>query len=159
MPSLGDQGSQTRAASKRGGHALIRTLIVVAALCALLTSSALGHRRGCHTSGCDRRAAQRYGARHPLSTALASEYGYGDGQLGGGLACGGRYTSLAMRGVANRTLRCGTRVRLCLKRCVTARVVDRGPYAGGRDFDLMYQTARDLGVRFPWSGTIRWRVL
>lgn len=90
----------------------------------------------------------------------ASEFGQGDGQLGGPLACGGRYSSLAEQGVANRTLPCGAKVVLCLdrsRRCVTARVKDRGPYAGGRDFDLMYATARSLGTAFPWSGTLRWR--
>jgi rare lipoprotein A len=51
-------------------------------------------------------------------------------------------------GVANKTLPCGTRVRVCLNRrrpCVNVRVVDRGPYVAGRSFDLTEATARRIG--------------
>ncbi len=49
-------------------------------------------------------------------------------------------------GVANRTLPCGTRVALHYGgRTVTAVVDDRGPYVGGRNWDLNQNTAAALG--------------
>lgn len=68
---------------------------------------------------------------------------------GGALACGGTlgYDTL---GVANKTLPCGTLVTLRYRgREVTVPVIDRGPYVGGREWDLTGATARRLG----FSGT------
>jgi rare lipoprotein A len=54
----------------------------------------------------------------------------------------------AYYGVANRTLPCGTKVALRYNgRSVTATVDDRGPYVGGRDWDLNQNTASALGFR------------
>jgi hypothetical protein len=59
----------------------------------------------------------------------------------------------AAYGVANRSLPCGTRVRLRHGgRTVTATVDDRGPYVYGRDYDLDQATAAALG--FSGVGTI-----
>ena len=64
---------------------------------------------------------------------------------GGSLACGGLLTSSTM-GVANKTLPCGTRVTLRYHgRTVRVRVIDRGPYVEGREYDLTEATARALG--------------
>ena len=71
---------------------------------------------------------------------------------GGALACGGRlgYHSLV---VAHKTLPCGTRVTVRYRgRSVLAVVRDRGPYAGGREFDLAGAVARRVG--FSGVGTI-----
>jgi rare lipoprotein A len=76
---------------------------------------------------------------HP---AVASYYGVADS--GGPLACGGNLTSSTL-GVANRTLPCGHRLRVCARRCLMVRVIDRGPYVAGRDFDLTEATARAIG--------------
>ena len=70
---------------------------------------------------------------------------YGPGFYGNTTACGQRYTQ-TIRGVAHRTLPCGTkltirRCRTCIKRRV--RVIDRGPYSGAT-FDLSARTAMDL---------------
>jgi hypothetical protein len=58
-------------------------------------------------------------------------------------------------GVANRTLPCGTRVSFVYGgRSVTATVDDRGPYVGGREWDLNQNTAAALGfggVGAVWS--------
>jgi hypothetical protein len=73
---------------------------------------------------------------------------------GSPLACGGtlRYEQL---GVANKTLPCGTKVTLRYRgRVVTVPVIDRGPYVGGREWDLTGATARRLGfdgVGVVWS--------
>jgi hypothetical protein len=60
----------------------------------------------------------------------------------GSTACGFH----ARYGVANRTLPCGTQVTfLNGGRVVTATVDDRGPFVGGRDWDLNQNTAAALG--------------
>jgi rare lipoprotein A len=67
----------------------------------------------------------------------------------GTTACGFHATY----GIANRTLPCGTRVRLRRGgRTVIATVDDRGPYVGGREYDLNQTTAGALG--FAGVGTI-----
>jgi rare lipoprotein A len=70
---------------------------------------------------------------------------------GGNTACGFH----AYYGVANRTLPCGTKVSLRYNgRSVSATVDDRGPYVGGRDWDLNQNTASALGfggVGAVWS--------
>jgi len=68
---------------------------------------------------------------------------------GGNTACGFH----AHFGLANRTLPCGTKVALRFNgRSVTATVDDRGPYVGGRDWDLNQTTAAALG--FGGVGTV-----
>ena len=67
----------------------------------------------------------------------------------GSTACGFHATD----GVASRTLPCGTKVRFRRGgRSVTATVDDRGPYVGGREFDLNQNTAGALG--FAGVGTV-----
>jgi rare lipoprotein A len=67
----------------------------------------------------------------------------------GSTACGFH----AGLGVANRSLPCGTKVRFHYgSRSVTAVVDDRGPYVGGRDWDLNQNTAAALG--FGGVGTV-----
>ncbi len=61
---------------------------------------------------------------------------------GGSTACGFH----AHFGVANKDLPCGTQVQFSYHgRTVTATVDDRGPYVGGRDWDLDQNTAGALG--------------
>jgi rare lipoprotein A (peptidoglycan hydrolase) len=90
-----------------------------------------------------RRAAHRpAGHRHRHVYRLVEVSWYGGG---GSLACGGWLTSSTM-GVANKTLPCGTRVTLRYHgRTVRVRVIDRGPYVAGREYDLTEATARALG--------------
>ncbi len=77
---------------------------------------------------------------------------YGPGLYGGALACGGTLQPGTL-GVANKTLPCGTRVKLRYRgRSVTVPVVDRGPYVAGRDFDLTAATKARLG--FPDLGVL-----
>jgi rare lipoprotein A (peptidoglycan hydrolase) len=77
---------------------------------------------------------------------------YGPGLYGGTLACGGTLQPGTL-GVAHKTLPCGARVKLRYhSRSLTVRVVDRGPYAAGRDFDLTEATKARL--RFPDLGVL-----
>lgn len=95
-------------------------------------------------------ATRRYAGRlNVYRLAAASWYGGG-----GGLACGGSLTSSTL-GVANKTLPCGTELTLRYGgRSVRVRVIDRGPYVAGREFDLTEATKRALGfgdVGQVWS--------
>jgi hypothetical protein len=77
---------------------------------------------------------------------------YGPGLYGGGLACGGSLTPSKL-GVANKTLPCGAKVTLRYHgRTVTVPVIDRGPYAGNREYDLTAATKAKLG--FPSTGIV-----
>jgi rare lipoprotein A len=85
-------------------------------------------------------ARRRLGRLNVYRLAEASWYGGG-----GSLACGGELTSSTI-GVANKTLPCGTRLMLRYDgRSLQVRVIDRGPYVAGREFDLTEATKRVLG--------------
>ncbi len=77
---------------------------------------------------------------------------YGPGFMGGRTACGGTLSAGTL-GVANKTLPCGTRVTFHYGgHTVTARVVDRGPYVAGREWDLT--PAVKARLHFPSTGTV-----
>ena len=72
---------------------------------------------------------------------------YGPGLYGGHLACGGTLTPGTL-GVANKSLPCGAKVTLRHGgRSIRVRVIDRGPYVGGREYDLTEATAQRIGFR------------
>jgi rare lipoprotein A (peptidoglycan hydrolase) len=77
---------------------------------------------------------------------------YGPGLYGNRTGCGGtlQYGQL---GVAHKSLPCGTMVTFRHgDRSVRVPVIDRGPYVGGREYDLTQATAARLG--FKGHGTI-----
>ncbi len=79
---------------------------------------------------------------------------YGPGLYGNRMACGQRLTT-STQGVAHKTLPCGTLVRFKHQgREVVVRVVDRGPYVRGREWDLTEATCRALNHCF--TGSIIW---
>lgn len=99
-----------------------------------------------HTS-----ASRRIGYANVYRSAMASWYG--PGLYGNKLGCGGRLSPGTV-GVAHKRLPCGSRVVLRYKgRTVRARVIDRGPYVGGREFDLTAATKSKL--RFGSTGRIQ----
>jgi hypothetical protein len=88
-----------------------------------------------------------------VQTPLISVTGYraakatffGPGLYGRRTACGQRLTR-RLRGIAHRSLRCGSIVELVYNgHILRAPVVDRGPFARGIRYDLTRATARDLG--------------
>jgi hypothetical protein len=82
----------------------------------------------------------------------ASVSWYGPGLFGSRLACGGTLSASTL-GVANRSLPCGARVSLRYRgRTVRVPVIDRGPFVGGREYDLTAATAQRLG--FHATGTV-----
>lgn len=77
---------------------------------------------------------------------------YGPGFYGRRTACGQTLRTSTL-GVANRSLPCGTKVTFRYRgRTVTVPVIDRGPYAGNRTWDLTAATKRKLG--FGSTGTV-----
>jgi len=91
-------------------------------------------------------------ARRVTAYRTAAASYYGPGLYGGGLACGGTLTP-GTEGVAHKTLPCGSKVRLRYHgRSVLVRVIDRGPYVGGRDYDLTEATRAQL--HFPSTGVL-----
>jgi len=83
---------------------------------------------------------------------------YGPGFYGKRTACGVAMTE-GLVGVAHRSLPCGTRVTFKNPRngrVVTARVVDRGPYVSGRQWDMTGGLCRALG--HCYTGAIYWKL-
>src|SRR6476469_1144514 len=96
--------------------------------------------------------SSRSAARKLTAYRLAGASYYGPGLYGNGVACGGTLMPGTM-GVANKTLPCGTKVKLRYHgRSVTVPVIDRGPYIAGRDYDLTEAVKVKLG--FPGVGTV-----
>jgi len=95
-------------------------------------------------------AARRIGRMNVYRRSFASWYG--PGFYGKRTACG-QTVSDSIRGVAHKTLPCGTRVTLRKgDRIVRARVIDRGPFHAGREFDLTPAVKRAL--RFGSTGPV-----
>jgi rare lipoprotein A len=91
--------------------------------------------------------------RHLTSFRLAGASYYGPGLYGNGVACGGTLEPGTL-GVANKTLPCGTMVKLRYNgRSITVPVIDRGPYIAGREYDLTEATKDRLG--FPGVGYVQ----
>jgi len=60
--------------------------------------------------------------------------------------------------VAHRSLPFGTKIQFRYKgRTVVAKVKDRGPFIGGRTFDLGPGTAKAL--HFDGVGKVKWRIV
>jgi rare lipoprotein A (peptidoglycan hydrolase) len=95
-------------------------------------------------------AAQRAG--HAVRPSGVATW-FGPGFYGRKTACGQTLTPSVV-GVANRTLPCGTLVKVAYRhRTVTLPVLDRGPYSHIADWDLTAGAAHALGI----SDTVRIR--
>jgi hypothetical protein len=107
------------------------------------------------------RAPQSGRARLRLSTGQTRRLGrlnvfryaeaswYGPGLYGNALGCGGTLYPGRI-GVAHKSLPCGTKLTLRHGRhTVRVRVIDRGPYVAGREFDLTAATAQRLHFQGP----------
>jgi hypothetical protein len=97
-------------------------------------------------------SASRSGARKVIVYRPAQASWYGPGLYGNGMACGGTLTPSTI-GVAHKTMPCGTKLTLRhAGRSVKVRVIDRGPFVAGREFDLTSATKNRL--RFGSTGTV-----
>lgn len=102
-----------------------------------------------------RRSAVRSRAAGGWSSARVSWYGpgfYGNTMAGGGTLQPGSMVA------AHRSLPFGTRIEFRYRgRSCVATVMDRGPYVGGRTFDLGPGTAKALG--FSGVGTVQYKII
>jgi peptidoglycan lytic transglycosylase len=90
---------------------------------------------------------RRLGRVNVYRYAVASWYG--PGLYGNHLGCGGTLYPGRL-GVANKSLPCGAKLTLRHGRhTVRVRVIDRGPYVAGREFDLTAATAQRLHFQGP----------
>lgn len=102
--------------------------LALAPLAAKAQTGGLGAPGGEHASG------QGLVFSSPMRAAGATWYG--PGLYGNGTACGQTLRPHTI-GVAHRTLPCGTTVKFSYHgRTLVTRVIDRGPYTPGNDFDL-----------------------
>lgn len=90
----------------------------------------------------------------PMRSAAATWYG--PGLYGNRTACGQTLRPRTL-GVAHRSLPCGTAVRFVYRgRSVITRVIDRGPFSAGHDWDLTNGTR--LALRFDGSNVVRYSI-
>jgi len=90
----------------------------------------------------------------PMRSAGATWYG--PGLYGNGTACGQTLRPGTI-GVAHRTLPCGTTVKINYHgHSLVTKVIDRGPYTPGNDFDLTNGARLALG--FEGVGKVRYAV-
>lgn len=84
---------------------------------------------------------------------------YGPGLWGNRTACGGRLRVKTI-GVAHKTLPCGTKVTFAYRgRFVRAKVIDRGPFRKGYNWDLTKKLAKKLGFLRQGAGALRVAVI
>jgi rare lipoprotein A (peptidoglycan hydrolase) len=144
---------RTRAARLLAALLFLGALIEAAVLTGWIApvTSALA-RTSAITGGAGARTSVRSGSRNATGsgrrkihkTGIATWFG--PGLYGNKTACGQTLTP-AVVGVANRTLPCGTLVRIGYRgRTITVPVLDRGPYAHGADWDLTASAAEALDI-------------
>jgi peptidoglycan lytic transglycosylase len=142
---------------RRNPHAVLRLRACAALLALALLAGAAGSARAA-TGG----ASVAYGdgasagegaiAFGPYRSAGASWYG--PGLWGNKTACGQTLRPNTL-GVAHRNLPCGTAVKFVYKgRALVTQVIDRGPYAKGRAWDLTAAASEALG--FEGVGMVRY---
>ena len=81
--------------------------------------------------------------------AIVSTSSYGPGLYGNPTASGAKLMPTT-RGVAHKTLPLGSEVNIKdpkTGKSTRAKVIDRGPYHGNRQYDLTTQTTKDLGYK------------
>jgi len=87
--------------------------------------------------------------------AVANATWYGPGFWGNRTACGQTLKATTI-GVAHKKLPCGTRVTFAYRgHWVRAKVIDRGPYNAGYQWDLTRKLAKRLGFIDAGAGSLR----
>jgi len=132
---------------RRRTSRVVLTLAVGVTLLALSAAAALASTGG--ASAPSTSASSQASSASVRPTGIATWFG--PGFYGHKTACGQTLTPKVV-GVANRTLPCGTLIRVAWHgHAITVPVLDRGPYAHHADWDLTAGAARALGV----SETVR----
>ena len=102
--------------------------------------------------------AHRAGARVDWQRSTASVFdARAEPRLGCWPYAGAKLSATALV-VAHRSIPCGTRLRVCARRCLTLTVRDRGPYIAGRELDIDELAQRRMGFVYG-VGPVRWRQL
>ena len=128
----------------KGSKTATVVLTLVAGLCAIGGAPAAASTGGASAPGATTGAAGEASSAAVAPSGIATWFG--PGFYGHKTACGQTLTPSVV-GVANRTLACGTLVKIAFRgRDVTVPVLDRGPYAHHADWDLTAGAARALGV-------------
>ena len=128
----------------------LRWAVCLAAMLALMAGAATGAKAS--TGGASSTASAPSGDIAFSAFRYAGASWYGPGLWGNKTACGATLRRGTL-GVAHKTLPCGTTVKLVYHgHALVTRVIDRGPYVGGREFDLAGAVARKL--RFDGVGRI-----
>jgi hypothetical protein len=139
---------------RRKDRRWIALLLLAAALAACAPGLAQGGTGGASTVASGGAQEGRGLAFAPLRSAGATWYG--PGLYGKRTACG-QVLRPGTLGVAHRDLPCGTPVRFVYHgRQIVTKVIDRGPFSRGNDWDLTNGARRAL--RFGGSGRIRYAV-
>lgn len=133
--------------------ALLAALVCTALVCALICAAGLarpGANALADTSAATGGAATTGGASPFATKTKVHRSGiatwFGPGFYGQTTACGQMLTP-AVVGVANRTLPCGTLVRVTYHgHALVVPVLDRGPYANHADWDLTAGAAQALDI-------------
>ncbi|HEX4465939.1 MAG TPA: septal ring lytic transglycosylase RlpA family protein [Solirubrobacteraceae bacterium] len=119
----------------------LTTATMMLALCAIALSASVSGALGA-TGGASAPAPGTVGRVRPTGIATW----FGPGFYGKKTACGQTLTPSVV-GVANRTLPCGTLVRVTFQgHTLTVPVLDRGPYSHIANWDLTAGAAQALGV-------------
>jgi rare lipoprotein A (peptidoglycan hydrolase) len=147
-------GSRERTPRGRSRVALIACGL--AGLLALIGPAAAGAATGGVSTASADRATQSVAGLAFSSMRSAAATWYGPGFYGNRTACGQTLRPRTV-GVAHRSLPCGTTVRFLYRgRSLIARVIDRGPYTAGHDWDLTNGARLALG--FDGSNTVRYAI-
>jgi rare lipoprotein A len=119
--------------------------LLTATVCATgFATNALASSGGAAAPSASTPAAEPRPATSTHASGIATWFG--PGFYGKQTACGQTLTP-GVVGVANRTLPCGTLVKVTYKgHSLTVPVLDRGPYGHGADWDLTAGAAEALGI-------------
>lgn len=153
-----DHSRQGHAARAHLGRRLRRIFVATALLSLALTPLAAEAQTGGAGAPTGEATTPAGGAglvfSSPMRTAGATWYG--PGLYGNGTACGQTLRPGTI-GVAHRTLPCGTTIKLLYHgHSLVTKVIDRGPYTPGNDFDLT--NGARLALDFEGVGQVRYAV-
>lgn len=149
-----DQSQRGRTRGRRSGRRVLAVSLAIACATALGAVPAQAMTGGASATAATEAFPAGGIAFSSMRTAGATWYG--PGLYGNRTACGQTLQPQTI-GVAHRDLPCGTAVKFVYHgRSVVTRVIDRGPYASGIDWDLTNGARRIL--RFEGSAKIRYAV-
>lgn len=158
---LGFVQARRAPASRRLRRFFLATAILSLALAPLAAEAQTGGMGASASEGGSGEAAEGSGSSgaslvfsSPMRTAGATWYG--PGLYGNGTACGQTLRPGTI-GVAHRTLPCGTTIKFSYHgHTLVTKVIDRGPYTKGNDFDLTNGARLALG--FEGVGQVHYAV-